>query len=138
MYCNRTFWVGALRKTGCAEDDGARGLCCLRRGEGDTTIEAYMRFRFVRLLSASVFWTSLFPAFAVGDTEHGKYLDWHPNAPDLTSSSSLFQKWGEAGLTKFLETGVGPSGHAANPPMPAHKMKAADARDIAAYLKALK
>ena len=63
---------------------------------------------------------------------------WHTTAPDITSSSKLFQKWGEAGLTKFLETGLGPSGHAAAPPMPPYKLKANDAEDIVAYLKTLK
>lgn len=63
--------------------------------------------------------------------------EWQPVAPDLTSSGRLFQKWGAAGLTRFLETGLGPSGRAAGPPMPAYKMKAADARDITAYLKTL-
>ncbi len=64
--------------------------------------------------------------------------DWHKTAPDLTSSGRLSQRWGESGLTKFLETGLGPSGHTADPPMPAYKMKPEDAQDIVAYLKTLK
>jgi mono/diheme cytochrome c family protein len=64
--------------------------------------------------------------------------EWHKTAPDLTSSGRLFQRWGESGITKFLETGLGPSGHAADPPMPAYKMKPEDAEDIVAYLKSLK
>jgi mono/diheme cytochrome c family protein len=64
--------------------------------------------------------------------------DWHKTSPDLTSSGRLFARWGEAGLEKFLETGVGPSGHAADPPMPAYKLQPSDAKSIVAYLKSLK
>ncbi len=63
---------------------------------------------------------------------------WHKTSPDLTSAGRLFARWGEAGIAKFLETGVGPTGHAADPPMPAYKLKPADAEAIAAYLKSLK
>ena len=64
--------------------------------------------------------------------------EWPRTAPDLTSSGRLWRRWGEAGLAKFLQTGLGPSGHAADPPMPAYKLKAEDAGDIVAYLKTLK
>lgn len=64
--------------------------------------------------------------------------EWHKTAPDLTSTGRLWQRWGEPGLTKFLETGLGPSGHAADPPMPTYKLKPDDAADIVAYLKTLK
>ena len=63
---------------------------------------------------------------------------WHKTSPDLTSAGRLFARWGEAGLVKFLETGAGPTGHAADPPMPAYKLKPADAAAIVAYLKSLK
>ena len=63
---------------------------------------------------------------------------WHKTSPDLTSSGRLFARWGEAGLEKFLETGVGPSGHAADPPMPAYKLVPDDAKSVVAYLKTLK
>ncbi|HLG97729.1 MAG TPA: c-type cytochrome [Bryobacteraceae bacterium] len=63
---------------------------------------------------------------------------WHKTSPDITSSSRLFARWGEQGLVKFLETGAGPSGHAADTPMPAYKLKPADAEAIVAYLKSLK
>ena len=63
---------------------------------------------------------------------------WHKTAPDLTGTSRLFQRWGEAGMVKFLETGMGPSGHKADPPMPTYKMHAADAEAVVAYLKSLK
>src|SRR5438477_10138968 len=48
---------------------------------------------------------------------------WHKTSPDLTPSGRLFARWGEPGLVKFLETGLGPSGHGADPPMPAYKLK---------------
>lgn len=63
---------------------------------------------------------------------------WHRTAPDLTSSGRLFARWGVAGLEKFLETGAGPSGHPADPPMPAYKLRPDDAKAIVAYLKTLK
>lgn len=63
---------------------------------------------------------------------------WHKTSPDLTSAGRLFARWGEAGIAKFLETGTGPTGHPADPPMPTYKLKAADAEAIVAYLKTLK
>jgi mono/diheme cytochrome c family protein len=63
---------------------------------------------------------------------------WHKTSPDLTSAGRLFSRWGEAGLVKFLTTGAGPNGHAADPPMPAYKLKQADAEAMVAYLKSLK
>jgi mono/diheme cytochrome c family protein len=63
---------------------------------------------------------------------------WHKTSPDLTSSGRLFARWGETGLEKFLETGAGPSGHPADPPMPAYKLRPDDAKAIVAYLKSLK
>ncbi|MCZ2146778.1 MAG: cytochrome c [Bryobacterales bacterium] len=63
---------------------------------------------------------------------------WHKTSPDITSSSRLFERWGAAGLTKFLTTGLNPRGHAADPPMPAYKLKPADAEAIVEYLKSLK
>ena len=63
---------------------------------------------------------------------------WHKTSPDITSSGRLFARWGEQGLVKFLENGAGPSGHAADPPMPAYKLKPADAEAIVLYLKSLK
>lgn len=63
---------------------------------------------------------------------------WHKTSPDLTPGGRLWQRWGEQGIVKFLETGAGPSGHPADPPMPAYKLKPADAEAIVAYLKTLK
>ena len=63
---------------------------------------------------------------------------WHGASPDLTSTGRLFQRWGEDGLVKFLVTGKGPRGNAADPPMPTYTMKQEDAEAIVAYLKTLK
>jgi mono/diheme cytochrome c family protein len=63
---------------------------------------------------------------------------WHKTSPDLTPGSRLWERWGEAGLVKFLTTGAGPKGNAADPPMPTYKMKQEDAEAIVAYLKSLK
>ena len=62
----------------------------------------------------------------------------HKTSPDLTPGSRLWQRWGEKGLTEFLKTGLGPSGHTADPPMPTYKLKANDAEAVVQYLKSLK
>jgi mono/diheme cytochrome c family protein len=92
------------------------------------------------------------PRGADGKSDTSKYLKgavlniqpieavqgWHKTAPDLTSGSRLFLKWKEEGLIKFMETGLGPTGHAADPPMPTYKLKPEDAAAVVAYLKSLK
>ncbi len=63
---------------------------------------------------------------------------WHAKSPDLTAGGRLVQRWGEKGLTEFMKTGLGHTGHTADPPMPSYKLKADDAGAIVAYLKTLK
>jgi mono/diheme cytochrome c family protein len=63
---------------------------------------------------------------------------WHKTSPDLTPAGRLWERWGEKGLIGFLTTGKGPSGHAADPPMPTYTLKAEDAKAMVAYLKTLK
>ena len=63
---------------------------------------------------------------------------WHKTSPNLTPAGKLWARWGEAGLTKFMETGAGPKGNPADPPMPAYKLTHADAEAVVAYLKTLK
>lgn len=62
---------------------------------------------------------------------------WHKTAPNLTSASTLFQRWKDEGLVKFLETGLGPRGNKADPPMPLYTLSHEDAQAIVAYLKSL-
>lgn len=62
---------------------------------------------------------------------------WHKTAPNITSSSPLFTRWGEKGLVNFLVTGKNPRGGAADPPMPTYTLKQEDAEAIVAYLKSL-
>jgi mono/diheme cytochrome c family protein len=62
---------------------------------------------------------------------------WHAASPDITSTSALFQRWGDDGLVKFLETASNPRGGKAGAPMPAYTMKHEDAVAIVAYLKSL-
>ena len=64
--------------------------------------------------------------------------NWHKTSPDLTSAGRLWERWGEAGLVKFLTTGLGPRGNPADAPMPTYKLKQEDAEAIVAYLKSLK
>ena len=63
--------------------------------------------------------------------------DWHKTAPDLTGGGRLMQRWGEDGLTKFLETGLGPRGNKADPPMPEYHLTHEDAVAIVQYLKSI-
>jgi Cytochrome c len=67
----------------------------------------------------------------------GEIPKWHASAPDLTSASALFQRWGVDGLVKFLETAKNPRGGGADRPMPAYKLQHDDAVAIVAYLKSL-
>ncbi len=67
----------------------------------------------------------------------GTIRDWHAQSPDLTSTSPLWQRWGEDGLVKFLETARNPRGNRAGPPMPGYTMSHQDAVAIVAYLKTL-
>jgi mono/diheme cytochrome c family protein len=62
---------------------------------------------------------------------------WHATSPDLTSTSALWQRWGDEGMIKFLETAKNPRGGKAGAPMPAYTMKHEDADAIVAYLKSL-
>ena len=64
--------------------------------------------------------------------------EWRAWAPDLTSTGELFTRWHAQGMTEFLQTGVGPSGHPSHPPMPAYKLRPHDAEAIVTYLKSLK
>jgi len=64
--------------------------------------------------------------------------NWKAASPDITPGGQIWTKWGEAGLMKFLETGVGPAGEKAGPPMPLYKLNSSDAKAIVAYLKTLK
>lgn len=68
----------------------------------------------------------------------GTIKNWHKTAPDLTPGSSLWKKWGEAAMLKYLETGLTPKGTLAGPPMPAYKLKREDAEAVIDYLKSLK
>ena len=62
--------------------------------------------------------------------------NWADESPDITSKG-LAGKWSEEEMIKFLTTGVDPHGMKAQPPMPAFRLTAADARAVAVYLKSL-
>jgi mono/diheme cytochrome c family protein len=64
--------------------------------------------------------------------------DWHQKSPDISSTSPLWQRWGDAGFSTFLQTAKNPRGGKAGPPMPSYMMKAEDADAIVAYLKTVK
>ena len=67
----------------------------------------------------------------------GTIQGWHAASPDITSTSALWQRWGQDGLTKFLETANNPRGGKAGAPMPAYMMSHDDADAIVTYLKSL-
>jgi mono/diheme cytochrome c family protein len=62
---------------------------------------------------------------------------WHATSPDITSTSALWQRWGDDGFVKFLETAKNPRGGGAGAPMPAYTLSHDDAAAVAAYLKSL-
>jgi mono/diheme cytochrome c family protein len=64
--------------------------------------------------------------------------NWRSKAPDITSASPLWARWGDDGMVKYLETGVSPRGTKPNPPMPAYTLTHEDAVAVAAFLKSLK
>jgi mono/diheme cytochrome c family protein len=63
---------------------------------------------------------------------------WNANSPDIAPGGAVWKNWGEGGLRKFLQTGLGPRGHPADPPMPSYKFSAQDAEAVVAYLKTLR
>jgi mono/diheme cytochrome c family protein len=67
----------------------------------------------------------------------GQIQGWHAAAPNITSTSALWQRWGDDGMVKFLETATNPRGGKAGPPMPAYTLSHDDAVAIVAYLKSL-
>ncbi len=64
--------------------------------------------------------------------------NWRSKTPDITSTSPLWMRWGEAGMVKFFETGTDPRGNKPNPPMPSYTLSHEDALAVAAFLKSLK
>jgi mono/diheme cytochrome c family protein len=62
---------------------------------------------------------------------------WHSAAPDVTSNSALWKRWGDDGMIAFFMTGKTPRGSAAGAPMPAYTLKREDAEAIVAFLKSL-
>jgi len=64
-------------------------------------------------------------------------MPWAATAPDITASGKLWQHWSEAGMTKFLQTGLTPTGKQAQPPMPAYRFNMRDAEAVVEYLKTL-
>ena len=62
---------------------------------------------------------------------------WHQKSPDISSTSPLWQRWGDEGIAKFLETAKNPRGGKAGAPMPAYMLSPADAEAITTYLKSL-
>ena len=45
---------------------------------------------------------------------------WHQKSPDISSTSPLWERWGDEGVVKFLETAKNPRGGKAGAPMPAY------------------
>jgi hypothetical protein len=62
---------------------------------------------------------------------------WRSAAPDITPNGALWKRWGDDGMTGFLETGKSPRGGKAGAPMPTYTLKHEDAEAIVAFLKSL-
>ena len=63
---------------------------------------------------------------------------WHKAAPDITPGGKLWEKWTEAGLRKYMQTGLTPKGGKSDAPMPTYKLSSEDADAVVEYLKTLK
>lgn len=63
--------------------------------------------------------------------------DFHRKSPDLSSTSPLWTRWGQEGVSRFLQTAKNPRGNHADPPMPTYTLDPDDAQAIVAYLKSL-
>lgn len=59
---------------------------------------------------------------------------WSSTAPPLAGLAG----WSEAAAVKFLETGMGPKGKPADPPMPEYRFSHSDAEALVAYFRSLK
>lgn len=68
----------------------------------------------------------------------GEIPGWHKTAPDISSTSRLFERWGDEGFKKFLQTGLNPRGGSADLPMPQYRFTSEDAAAIVQYLKTVK
>ena len=64
--------------------------------------------------------------------------DWHQKAPDITSTSRLWERWKVEGFVNFFKTGKTPRGGRSGPPMPQYKVTTEDAEAMTAYLQSLK
>jgi mono/diheme cytochrome c family protein len=63
---------------------------------------------------------------------------WHKTTPDISSTSTLFQRWGDEGFVKYLQTGVTPRGGSSGVPMPQYRFTSEDAAAILQFLKTVK
>jgi mono/diheme cytochrome c family protein len=64
--------------------------------------------------------------------------NWHKTSPDITGAGSLWKRWGDEAMLKFMMTGLTPKDKKADPPMPAYTLARPDAEAVVAYLKSLK
>jgi mono/diheme cytochrome c family protein len=62
---------------------------------------------------------------------------WRSAAPDITPNGAIWKRWGDEGMTAFLETGKSPRGGKAAAPMPTYNLKREDAEAVVAFLKTL-
>ena len=62
---------------------------------------------------------------------------WRSAAPDITPNGAIWKRWGDDGMTSFLETGKSPRGGKAAAPMPNYNLKREDAEAIVAFLKTI-
>lgn len=61
--------------------------------------------------------------------------EWRPQSPDITSTSTLWSRWGQDAVVNFLATARNPRGVHASAPMPPFTMRTEDAAAVVAYLK---
>lgn len=63
-------------------------------------------------------------------------MEWADAAINLTPGGPT-KSWSSGQLAKFLMTGIDPTGHRADPPMPQYRLSREDAAAVTAYLRSL-
>jgi mono/diheme cytochrome c family protein len=76
----------------------------------------------------------LYQGAPLGFTPKQPVPGWVDAAPPLAGLAG----WTDGAAIKFLETGIGPNGKPANPPMPEYRFSRSDAEALVAYLRSLK
>ena len=74
---------------------------------------------------------------SLGFTPVSNPANWKSKAPDISANSPIMKRWGDEGMTRFLETGRNPRGSKPGSPMPVFTLSHEDAAAVTAFLKTI-